>query len=81
MDQVEFERVASTFVLSNAPADTPLLTLAQVGAKRWPIETEFQVEKNETGLDEYEVRSWQSNEAVPASACAGRRNRLELRVD
>ena len=45
--------------LSNAPADTPLLTLAQVGAKRWPIETEFQMEKNETGLDEYEVRSWQ----------------------
>jgi len=45
--------------LSNAPADTPLLTLAQVGAKRWPIETEFQLEKNETGLDEYEVRSWQ----------------------
>lgn len=45
--------------LSNAPADTPLLMLAQVGAKRWPIETEFQLEKNETGLDEYEVRSWQ----------------------
>jgi SRSO17 transposase len=48
------------YYLSNAPADTPLLTLAQVGAKRWPIETEFQMEKNETGLDEYEVRSWQS---------------------
>jgi SRSO17 transposase len=47
------------YYLSNAPADTPLLTLAQVGAKRWPIETEFQLEKNETGLDEYEVRSWQ----------------------
>ena len=45
---------------SNAPADTPLLTLAQEGAKRWPIETEFQMEKNETGLDEYEVRGWQS---------------------
>jgi len=47
------------YYLSNAPADTPLLTLAKVGAKRWPIETEFQLEKNETGLDEYEVRSWQ----------------------
>ena len=46
------------YYLSNAPADTPLLTLGQVGAKRWPIETEFQLEKNETGLDEYEVRSW-----------------------
>ncbi len=46
------------FYLSNAPADTPLPTLAQVGAWRWPIETEFQTEKGETGLDEYEVRGW-----------------------
>ena len=46
------------FYLSNAPAATPLLTLAQVGAWRWPIETEFQTGKGETGLDEYEVRSW-----------------------
>jgi len=44
--------------LSNAPADTPLLTLARVSAMRWPVETEFQTEKGETGLDEYEVRSW-----------------------
>lgn len=45
--------------LSNAPAETPLLRLAQVSAMRWPVETEFQTEKGETGLDEYEVRSWQ----------------------
>jgi SRSO17 transposase len=45
--------------LSNAPADTPLLTLAQVAAARWVIETEFETAKGETGLDEYEVRSWQ----------------------
>ena len=25
---------------------------------RWPIETEFQTDKGETGLDEYEVRTW-----------------------
>lgn len=43
---------------SNAPADTPLSTLARVAASRWPIETEFQVEKSEVGLDEYEVRGW-----------------------
>jgi SRSO17 transposase len=49
---------ALKFYLSNAPAETPLLTLAQVGARRWPIETEFQTEKGETGLDEYEVRGW-----------------------
>lgn len=47
------------FYLSNAPADTPLATLAYVGAMRWPIETEFQTAKGETGLDEYEVRTWQ----------------------
>ena len=46
------------YYLSNAPAETPLPTLAQVGAWRWPIETEFQTEKSETGLDEYEVRGW-----------------------
>jgi len=49
---------AAKYYLSNAPADTPLLRLAQVGAMRWPVETEFQTEKGETGLDEYEVRSW-----------------------
>ena len=37
----------------------PLLTLAQVAAARWVIETEFETAKGETGLDEYEVRSWQ----------------------
>ena len=47
------------FYLSNAPVDTPLATLAYVGALRWSIETEFQTEKGETGLDEYEVRTWQ----------------------
>lgn len=46
------------FYLSNAPADTALLVLGRVGAARWPIETEFQTEKGETGLDEYEVRRW-----------------------
>jgi hypothetical protein len=46
------------YFLSNAPADTPLLPLGQVGAWRWPIETEFQTAKGETGLDEYEVRGW-----------------------
>src|SRR5207248_7814291 len=44
--------------LSNAPADTPLRTLAQVAAARWVIETEIQTAKGETGLDEYEVRRW-----------------------
>ena len=46
------------YYLSNAPEDTPLLTLAQVAAARWTIETEFETAKGETGLDEYEVRRW-----------------------
>jgi len=46
------------YYLSNAPEDTPLLTLAQVAAARWTIETEFETDKGETGLDEYEVRGW-----------------------
>jgi SRSO17 transposase len=44
--------------LSNAPADVPLMQLAEVGAQRWAIETAFQQAKGEAGLDEYEVRGW-----------------------
>ena len=47
-----------TYALSNAGPETPLLTLAQVEAFRWPVETGFQQYKGETGLDEYEVRGW-----------------------
>ena len=35
-----------------------LETLAYVGGSRWPIETEFETEKGDMGLDEYETRSW-----------------------
>ena len=45
-------------VVPNAPADTPLSTLARVAMSRWPIETEFEDEKSQVALDEYEVRSW-----------------------
>jgi SRSO17 transposase len=43
---------------SNAPADTPVETLARVAMSRWPIETEFEAEKSQVALDEYEVRNW-----------------------
>ena len=46
------------YYLSNAPGDTPLETLACVGGSRWRIETEFETEKGDVGLDEYEARSW-----------------------
>ena len=41
---------------SNAPPDTPVATLARVAMSRWPIETEFEDEKSQVALDEYEVR-------------------------
>jgi SRSO17 transposase len=44
--------------LANAPAETPLRELAEVGARRWAIETAIQQAKGEAGLDEYEVRGW-----------------------
>ena len=32
--------------------------LAYVGGSRWRIETEFETEKSDVGLDEYETRTW-----------------------
>ena len=46
------------YMLSNAPATTCARTLGRVGATRWSVETDIQVQKEEIGLDEYEVRSW-----------------------
>ena len=46
------------YYLSNAPEDTTVETLAYVGGSRWRIETEFETEKGDVGLDEYETRSW-----------------------
>lgn len=48
------------YYLSNAPADTPLLKLAQVASTRYTVEQCIEEAKGETGLDEYEVRHWQS---------------------
>ena len=48
------------YYLSNAPVDTPLLTLAQVAGARWTVEQCFEEAKGETGLDHYEVRYWHS---------------------
>jgi SRSO17 transposase len=41
-----------------APAEVPLLKLAQVRATRWTIEEDIQSAKGECGLDEYETRGW-----------------------
>ena len=44
--------------LSNAPGDSSLEALARVGSSRWCVETEFETEKSDVGLDEYEARTW-----------------------
>ncbi len=46
------------FYRSNAPADTPLTTLARMTAWRWPVESVIEECKSELGLDHYEVRGW-----------------------
>jgi len=48
------------YYLSNAPADTPLLKLAQVASRRYTVEQCIEEGKGEAGLDEYEVRYWHS---------------------
>ena len=46
------------YCLSNAPAETPLETLAGVGGSRWHIETACETSKSDVGMDEYETRTW-----------------------
>ena len=46
------------YYLSNALEATPLETLVYEGGSRWRIETEFETEKSDVGLDEYETRTW-----------------------
>jgi SRSO17 transposase len=42
-----------------APANTSLAMLARAAGLRWTVEEGFEVAKQEVGLDDYEVRSWQ----------------------
>ena len=42
-----------------APAETPLAVLARVAGRRWTIEECFEAGKQEVGLGDYEIRSWQ----------------------
>jgi SRSO17 transposase len=52
----EPEHVA--FYVVFGPAKTSLAMLARVAGRRWIIEECFEAAKQETGLDEYEIRSW-----------------------
>jgi SRSO17 transposase len=42
-----------------APAETTLAALARVAGRRWTIEECFEAGKQEVGLGDYEIRSWQ----------------------
>jgi len=44
--------------LSNAPPDIAHARLVRTSGMRWPIETCFEVGKQELGMGDYEVRSW-----------------------
>ena len=57
------------YYLSNAPEATPLETLACVGGSRWRIETEFETEKSDAGLDEYETRTGRAGITMWPCAC------------
>lgn len=46
------------YYLSDAPADTPLATLAHVAAARFTIEQLIEEGKDDVGMDQYEVRTW-----------------------
>ena len=46
------------FYYSNAPVETPLGKFVRISGMRWPIETIFEEDKGEIGLDHYETRSW-----------------------
>ena len=46
------------YYLCLAPAEATLPDLVKAAGQRWSIECCFEAAKQETGLDEYEVRSW-----------------------
>jgi len=46
------------YFFTNAPKRTQLKTIVRIAGSRWVIEECFEQTKQETGLDEYEVRSW-----------------------
>jgi SRSO17 transposase len=46
------------FYLTLSPEESTLADLVRVAGTRWTIEACFEAAKGETGLDQYEVRSW-----------------------
>ena len=48
------------YYLCHGPQHTPLRELARVAGARWAIEETFQTAKGQVGLDQYQVRRYDS---------------------
>jgi SRSO17 transposase len=48
------------YYLAYGPSETPVHELIWIAGRRWSIEEGFEAAKGEVGLDEYEVRKWDS---------------------
>jgi len=57
---VERSAAGLKYYLSNASADTPLETMADVAKQEWFVEPCFRDLKQEVGLADYEARKWSS---------------------
>ena len=54
----EIDRKETKFSFSNAPWDTPLLTLAKRQSRRYFVERALEDGKGLAGLDEYQIQGW-----------------------
>ena len=54
------DRTDLAYYLCHGPPGTPLRELVRVAGARWAIEESFQTAKGEVGLDQYQVRRWDS---------------------
>lgn len=48
----------TTYMLSNAPPETSVITMAYVGSARWTEEQCFEQTKDDLGLAEYQTKTW-----------------------
>jgi SRSO17 transposase len=53
------DRSERAYYVVSGPKTTTLQEMVRVAGTRWAIEESFQIAKDDLGLDQYEVRSWQ----------------------
>jgi len=74
----EYENGRYRYLMSNAPADTPLEELLKRSVQRWTIEQGLQEGKSDLGMADYEVRSWDGWHRHMAYVAVARLFLLEL---